>query len=98
MFIELSEVEEGWVGGLGMSWASHGLFSTPARGKKNNIFFFVRRWGGGTSCFLYILFAFVLFKRLSDLLDFFPFVIKCNLRRTESIPFWLIIAISDTDE
>ena len=83
-----------------MFWGSHGLFSTTARGKKNNIFFFVRRWGGGvgTSCFLYILFAFVLFKRLSDLLNFFPFVIKCNLRRTESIPFWLIIPISDTDE
>ena len=53
-----------------MSWASHGLFSTTARGKKI-IFFFVRRWGGGvgTSCSLYILCAFVLFKRLSDLLN-----------------------------
>ena len=81
-----------------MSWSSHRLFSTPARGKKNNFFFCETVGGGGTSCFLYILFAFVLFKRLSDLLDFFPFVIKCNLRRTESIPFWLIIPISDTDE
>lgn len=82
-----------------MFWGSRGLFSTPARGKKNNIFFCETVGGGvGTSCFLYILFAFVLFKRLSDLLNFFSFVIKCNLRRTESIPFWLIIPISDTDE
>lgn len=63
-----------------MSWASHGLFSTPARGKKNNIFFLWDGGGGGTSCFLYILFAFVLFKRLSDLLDFFSFCDKVQLK------------------
>ena len=56
-----------------MFWGSRGLFSTPARGKKNNICFFCETVGGGgglgTSCFLYILYAFVLFKRLSDLLN-----------------------------
>ena len=59
-----------------MFWGSRGLFSTPVRGKKRIILFFVR--GGGTSCFLYTLFALVLFKRLSDLLNFFPFMIKCK--------------------
>ena len=75
---------------VGWECLGHHMASSPL--------LFCETVGGGTSCFLYILFAFVLFKRLSDLLDFFPFVIKCNLRRTESIPFWLIIPISDTDE
>ena len=35
-----------------MSWASHGLFSTTARGKKNNIFFFCETVGGGGGDFL----------------------------------------------
>ena len=86
-----------------MGWGCFGdhVASSPLllEGRKI-IYFFCETVGGGvgTPCFLYILFAFVLFKRLSDLLNFFPFVIKCNLRRTESIPFWLIIPISDTDE
>ena len=85
---------------VGWECLGHHIASSPLllEGRKIKFFFCETVGGGGTSCFLYILFAFVLFKRLSDLLDFFPFVIKCNLRRTESIPFWLIIPISDTDE
>ena len=56
-----------------MGWGCFGdhVVSSPPQleGRKESFFFC--EGGGGTSCFLYTLFASVLFKRLSDLHNFF---------------------------
>ena len=67
---------------VGWECLGHHMASSPLllEGRKIMVFFCETVGGGGTSCFLYILFAFVLFKRLSDLLDFFSFCDKVQLK------------------